>query len=284
MPFNDFQKFSESVFSAKVQSDLTKLIHVSSELTLKYTRQVAEEARCTLDFLKGYELTDRRILEAGAGAGLVGAYLSQKGHNVVSIEPGQPGFSLYSTLFDYFTQHFNLNRQARLHLTIEEAARVGPFDFVFSNNVLEHVIDLQKNMSQLMAVLAPGGIMVHNCANYLVPFEPHYGLPLIPFVPKLTELFLPPRIKKDETWKSLNFITSFQVQSIVHASGYKVRFKRGTLKWALSRLRDDPSFASRHRFLANTVGRLLSLPGFLESLELIPPKFVTPMIFEVRKT
>ena len=34
-----------------------------------------------------------------------------------------------------------------------------------------------------------GGAMIHMCPNYFVPYEPHFGIPLIPFAPRATQRF-----------------------------------------------------------------------------------------------
>jgi len=53
----------------------------------------------------------------------------------------------------------------------------GTFDFCFSDQVFEHVFDYQTTMSEIVRVLKPGAISIHNFPgpNYLM--EGHVGLP-----------------------------------------------------------------------------------------------------------
>jgi 2-polyprenyl-3-methyl-5-hydroxy-6-metoxy-1,4-benzoquinol methylase len=70
----------------------------------------------------------------------------------------------------------------------------GTFDLIFSNNVFEHVRDVQAALATLGALLRPGRVMVHNCPNYDVPYEPHFGIPLLPLRPASTARVLPKSI------------------------------------------------------------------------------------------
>ena len=53
----------------------------------------------------------------------------------------------------------------------------GTFDFCFSDNVFEHIFDYQTVMSEIMRVLKPGGISVHNFPGPNNLMEGHVGLP-----------------------------------------------------------------------------------------------------------
>jgi SAM-dependent methyltransferase len=53
------------------------------------------------------------------------------------------------------------------------------FDLVLSNQVLEHVRDLDLLLGELGRVLAPGGVSVHFFPTREVWIEPHVGLPLV---------------------------------------------------------------------------------------------------------
>jgi SAM-dependent methyltransferase len=55
----------------------------------------------------------------------------------------------------------------------------GSFDLVLSNQVLEHVRDLDLLLREVARVLAPGGVSVHFFPTREVWLEPHVGLPLV---------------------------------------------------------------------------------------------------------
>jgi SAM-dependent methyltransferase len=58
------------------------------------------------------------------------------------------------------------------------------FDFVISDQVLEHVRDLGKVASEISRVLKPGGYCFHRLPARFRPIEPHYGLPFVHWLPK----------------------------------------------------------------------------------------------------
>jgi SAM-dependent methyltransferase len=55
----------------------------------------------------------------------------------------------------------------------------GSFDLVVSNQVLEHVRDLDLLLRESARVLAPGGVSVHVFPAREIWLEPHVGLPLV---------------------------------------------------------------------------------------------------------
>src|SRR6185369_16311116 len=94
-----------------------------------------------------------------------------------------------------------------------DPARDGLFDVIFSINVLEHCQPLPETVLALSKVLAPGGMMIHTCPNYRVPYEPHFRLLLVPFAPRLTARLIP-RLASDPLWQSLNFVTAGDLRRI----------------------------------------------------------------------
>lgn len=60
----------------------------------------------------------------------------------------------------------------------------GVFDGVCSNYVVEHVKDLDKMLAEMIRVCAPGGWCYINGPNYLIPYEGHYRMMFLPWLPK----------------------------------------------------------------------------------------------------
>ena len=79
----------------------------------------------------------------------------------------------------------------------------------------------------MRSVLAPAGSMVHTCPNYHVPYEPHFGIPLVPGVPSATRFVLPGRIASSGLWRSLNFVTSTGLRRTARRAGLTVEFEPG---------------------------------------------------------
>jgi len=51
------------------------------------------------------------------------------------------------------------------------------FDFVYSNQVFEHVIDKKKSFEEIYRVLKPGGVTIHIFPSKWRPIEPHIFVP-----------------------------------------------------------------------------------------------------------
>jgi hypothetical protein len=128
----------------------------------------------------------------------------------------------------------------------------------------------------MASVLAPGGIMLHTCPNYRVPYEPHYGVPLVPFRPQATAT-LRPRLKDDPLWQSLNFVTAGDLRRFARRHGLAVEFQRGVLADVIARLATDEAFARRQGW-AGRAARGLARAKVLGLVNRIPPTWLTPMV------
>ena len=231
----------------------------------------------------------RRILEVGSGIGAVTACLRAEGHDVVAIEPAGPGFEDMRLLQQTIEATVAALRSGAassdaspLPIGVDDLdpAVHGRFDVVFSANVLEHVPDPISALARMHSVLVEGGVQRHVCPNYAFPYEPHFFLPIVPFVPSLTRLLLPGRITQTGLWESLNFVTARQVRRWARRASVEVRFNRGVLAEAVERFLADPVFAERHAGLRRVV-RLLQRLGVVPLLRRLPAGLVSPMRFTV---
>jgi 2-polyprenyl-3-methyl-5-hydroxy-6-metoxy-1,4-benzoquinol methylase len=238
------------------------------------------EVAQTLRILAGLDLDPgARVLEVGAGLGLTSAYLSSCGVDVTALEPAGLGFREHETLAAFVaivagSQHNLLPIGAA-----ELDPRVhGRFDLLFSNNVLEHIADPVAALRSMRGVMSSVGVMIHSCPNYSVPFEPHFGLPLIPGRPATTGRVLPASISSSDVWNSLNFVTARQIMQWSTDLGLTTRFRSGTLATSIERLGTDDEFRARHRALA-AVGNALMKFRAPDVLRLLPATWSTPMDF-----
>jgi SAM-dependent methyltransferase len=160
----------------------------------------------------------------------------------------------------------------------------GPFDFVFSVHVLEHVNDLDSLFGAMVGMLAEGGAMVHLCPNYAFPYEPHFRVPIWHRRPSLTARFFPGRIQKRAAlWSSLEFITHDRVLDLASAHDCVALFEPGLLHEAILRLdagssseTDSPGALSR---ITSGLRRTSALP----LVRKIPSRWASPMCFVVRR-
>lgn len=129
---------------------------------------------------------------------------------------------------------------------------------------------------------APDGRSVHSCPNYSVPYEPHFGVPLVPVRPAVTARVLPSRIASTDLWRSLNWITARGVRRWAARRGADVRFRTGQIADALERLATDDDFRARHAGVVVTVAGLLDRLRLIRLLRRLPVGLSTPMQFELR--
>ena len=246
-------------------------------------RQYSGEVPITLALLEGIPLDGRRILDVGAGIGLTSLFLRREGFDVTALEPGGIGFEINHDLFLALRDSLDCG-DVPLHSIGAEAldpGRHGRFDVMFSANVLEHVADLEAVVSAMARSLAPGGVMVHTCPNYTVPYEPHYRLPLLPLVPAATP-WAGSR-KAEGLWQSFNFVTVGEMDRLLRGSGLRPVFAKGIMAKAFERLLVDPVFATRHSPGLARLARILQATGALALLRALPPRLATPMIVMATK-
>jgi 2-polyprenyl-3-methyl-5-hydroxy-6-metoxy-1,4-benzoquinol methylase len=245
--------------------------HLREELLI-----ASEEALQTLRLLCDLEISaSADILEVGAGKGLASFALSKLGFSVTALEPGGIGFESNSDFLANISEQLNLPVQiSKLKIEDVDCKDFGQFDIVVSNNALEHMEYPQRALSVIATILREDGIAVISCPNYHFPFEPHFGLPLMPMSPKLSKYFLPKRITQSSLWISLNFVTARQIRQMSTISGLDVQFRRGVMAQSFNRLLKDPKFAARHSVLAR-----LSRYRLFNGLVKLPYWLGTPMNF-----
>ena len=89
------------------------------------------------------------ILEIGAGAGWQASLLSQKGFAVEAIDIEQSNYSEQRI--------WPVRDYDGVHIPFAD----NSFDFVFSSNVLEHILHVEQFQAEIKRVLKPKGIAVH---------------------------------------------------------------------------------------------------------------------------
>ncbi len=244
------------------------------------------EAAVGLELLEGIDLSGKRVLEVGAGIGIVSLVLHRQGVEVVPIEPGRGGFDLNAQIGFLLRERLNIQDLEYLSLGAEELqpAEHGQFDVIFSVNVLEHIPDLESAVDAMCKVLKSDGVMCHTCPNYLIPYEPHFGVPLVPFIPRLTALLLP-NARGTELWDSLNFVTLGQMRRAFARRGLNCEFEQGTMHKAFIRLDADEKYRERQgsRRVVAVAYNLLRRFGLLRLIANLPPVLATPMTFRVRR-
>jgi len=243
------------------------------------------EARATLAVVEAHLRTEGRMLEVGAGLCLFSLFLRREGYEITALEPAMGGYSLFDTLRSLIIE---LHPDVMLPMLTCPAGELnatqhGSFDLVFSNNVIEHIPDWQAAFLSMMGMLGEGGYMLHACPNYSLPYEPHYGVPVLRRFPSLSKRLFLSENADGEIWDSLNFISHRQVRRFAVQHDFTVVFTRGLIYQALARVQSDPLFRQRHKGFVASVADFLASTGMLKLLRYLPPAMSTPMVFVMQR-
>ncbi|CAN5649315.1 hypothetical protein BH10ACT3_BH10ACT3_23750 [soil metagenome] len=275
-----FRDFADRLCSPDFLDELAQATALPLDAVRTRVTMAVAEAAQTLRVIEGLDLpAGQRMLAVGAGLGLASAFLSSQGFDVTALEPGGVGFEEHLVVAEKLAALAGWDHPL-LTIGVEQLdpARHGHFSLIFSNNVIEHVERADASLRAMARVLTPEGLMVHSCPNYSIPYEPHFGLPLLPWRPRWTARLLPRRVSESDLWSSLNFIRARDVIATGVKLGYVVEFRSGALAASLERLGTDVEFRARHRLLAG-VAVVARSTGMIRLLRRLPSTWSTPMDF-----
>jgi 2-polyprenyl-3-methyl-5-hydroxy-6-metoxy-1,4-benzoquinol methylase len=245
------------------------------------------EAHVGLDLIAPLLKPGMRVLEVGCGIGLLARFLADQGIDVVAIEPGAAGFGFMPVMGAAILAIEPAHPPGRWVAIGAEALspkQFGQFDLIFSTNVVEHIPELESAFVGMASVLAPQGQMVHMCPNYFVPFEPHFGIPLIPGAPRATRHLAPSVLSRyPGLWDELNFITSGRVKALAKSNRLELTFDRGIIAQMIHRFDNDPTFRNRQSVIVLMIQRIIKRLGLLALAERLPGEYATPMVFRMER-
>jgi 2-polyprenyl-3-methyl-5-hydroxy-6-metoxy-1,4-benzoquinol methylase len=245
------------------------------------------EARVGLQLIAPSLHPGLRVLEVGTGVGLLASLLSEREVDIVGIEPGNAGFGFMPALASLVTTTLAAGKPfAALPIGVAELdpTKHGVFDLIYSVNVVEHLRELEIAMAAMSRVLSPGGMMVHMCPNYTVPYEPHLLMPLIPWAPRLTARLFPARVQKyPGLWDDLNFVTTGRLRRLAAQNGLAINFDKGVMGAMMRRVLTDPVLAERQGPLVRGISSVMQRCGALTLIDQLPAALATPMIARLTK-
>jgi len=258
---------------------------IGTEEALTMLHTYANESRVSLALIAQHIEKEHKLLEVGAGLCFTSLFLKSEGYTITALEPAIGGFGMFETLKDTILHH---HHAIELDVITDPAQDLdvhshGEFDLIFSNNVMEHIPQWQDALSSMASVLSKQGNMVHACANYSIPYEPHYGTPILRYCPDLSRRLFIPKDADLDIWHSLNFITCSQIKRYCNKQSLQVYFRKELLYQALRRIDEDPLFKQRHQGIVATIASFIMRSGFGKVLKYIPPCMATPMTFEISR-
>jgi len=101
------------------------------------------------------------------------------------------------------------------------------FNLVTTYQTLEHVLDVQRCLNEMLRVLKSGGVLYIRAPDYSSFFEPHYGLPFWPKMNKtVAALYLKLLGRPLTALRELNWITEKQIVSLIRELHYTTEITR----------------------------------------------------------
>ena len=136
----------------------------------QYREEKAKKIEAVLrDFLRK-EIKDKKILDVGAGSGIISEYFSKKNELFALDIEDQRELNLEKV-------NFNIVKDESIPFPD------NTFDIVISNHVIEHVPNQKKHLYEIWRVLKRGGICYLATPNRIFPWEVHYKIPLLHYLP-----------------------------------------------------------------------------------------------------
>ena len=239
-----------------------------------------------LPFLRPLGGRDLDILEVGAGSCLLSSYLASKKLSVSALEPLGPEFD-FLTKAQTDVLDFCRRNEIPLHLMRKGAEQLdtsAQFDFVFTINALEHMRNPLLAIDNMYRSLKPGGTLLVHCPNYTVPFDSHFNIVLITRSKSLNTWLYRSRIQQyPDVWHELNFIRYADIRRHLKRCRLDFEFNRTIARDFVLRLFSDRIFAQRMPALVRAAGATLKRFGLVETLNLVPARFQSPMEVVVRR-
>lgn len=204
------ESFLASIPIEEISRRLELSHSIDKEYIVKLLETFSNEARVTLDLVGNRLVKNKRVLEIGAGLCLFSLFLKKEGYNIIALEPALGGFGVFEQIKNEILLWYVGLKLEVLNIPADKLNKNnhGCFDIVFSNNVIEHIPNLEESFLAMSEVLSNKGIMLHSCPNYLFPYEPHFGIPVIkPFSKLFKRVFKISSKANSDIWDSLNFIT-----------------------------------------------------------------------------
>ena len=133
----------------------------------------------TLGEYFGHEKLKRlSVLDVGASTGIIDNVLAGKFKSVIGIDIDKEAIKHAKENFKKSNLKFKVDDAMKLSFADQS------FDVVICAHVYEHVPSDKKLFEEIYRVLKPGGVSYLAAVNALWPWESHYDLPFLSWLPK----------------------------------------------------------------------------------------------------
>lgn len=207
------------------------------------------------------------VVEIGSGTGLLSMYIASLGYKVYSFEPQSSGFTdmlkIRELLNECWESDFPVVNFINDYYSESYFKENEVIDYFLAVNVIEHILNYGELIQSVRKKMNINSIFRIICPNYLIPYEPHFDIPIF-FNKKSTLFLLRNKILSSdlsdplEFWDDLSWPTPSKVKKAVIDSRVSVVFSRQTTKSYLERPFRDDSFKQRKNKLTFQVIKSIS--------------------------
>jgi len=282
----ELNQFLSDIDDIFISQAISKKSGLTEDVALSEFLKYKNEAYFALRIIGPYLDKKLRILEVGAGSGIFSLFLASQNFKVTALEPVGIGYDFMRSAFealkdslpDVNLPHLNIGAES-----LNEDTH-GSFDLIFSIHVLEHLPDLNGGAQGIANVLAAGGSGIHVFPNYAFPYDPHFSIPLIPFIPEKTKYILPKRISKSGKWASINFLTYRKLRKIFDRNNMSVELGKSMLIEMIDRVETDIEFGKRHgKGVSGVIINILRTTRLLKLVKFFPKTLSSPVLIISKK-
>jgi len=191
------------------------------------------------------------VLEVGCGSGILMAMLSEAGASLrfEGIEPFGDGFQNLTELNSFLQE----NGMVIHNVGFEDYVSDKKYDLIYLVNVFEHLDSWRYFLEFVERYLTDNGVCVVLCPNYNVPYESHFGIPIL-INKRLTEKAFAKSIAAFEEendchglWNSLNFVKLSEVKKEVGDTRLSLTINDKITEDMIDRIATDDEFRKRQR-------------------------------------
>jgi ubiquinone/menaquinone biosynthesis C-methylase UbiE len=172
-------------------------------------RKMKEDYTPLIEEIEKYsDLKGKKLLDLGSGWGFFLVPANAHGAIVFGIDPKKERVKISKMRLAMHGIDANLFSGIGENLPFKD----DTFDVIHCSSVLEHVQDPPKVIDEMIRILKPGGICKIYAPNYLFPYDAHYRLFWIPFLPRtIAKLYLRLRGRPISYLNELNWTTYFSI-------------------------------------------------------------------------
>jgi SAM-dependent methyltransferase len=149
------------------------------EARKEWAKAAAKQLELTAAPFLELPFSECRVIDIGCGRGDAALELARRCRSVVGLEPNP----VYAQAAAKAVRESKLSNIEILQHSVDDVDASRVFDLVVMDNVLEHIEDQRRALHRMSTLLTVGGVFVVIVPNRLWPFEVHYGLPFLSYLP-----------------------------------------------------------------------------------------------------